>query len=426
MAIATGPGDNGAVTPAEKILRQAKTIAVVGLSSNPMRPSFGVSRYMQKQGYRIVPVNPAEAEILGETSYASLAAIPFPVDCVNIFRRPEFVPEIVEAAIAIGAKSVWMQEDVIHEEAAERARAAGLDVVMDRCLLKEHRALETGPAGTALALCLLLGLSSVAYAAERPEMKAWRGSTPKLDGVIAAGEYADATHFQGVQKWAHTFHPTTDDRDLSLEGWVKHDGDALYFAFSITDDVLYGIDTPRWLSNNPKAHELTREGFPWFGDEMEILFNATNQFVADESVAGNGQSWQMVCNVTKSRQGGVGKGGLLEGEPRRELSAWNTYQSWIASGAQRCAVKRSPKGYVIEWMVKFSPCVEVAKGKFYSVKMGDKPVGLNIALGDLDQKERGAGNPYVFHHEEWWSGGAKTRTQLNNFGTLWLMAGPRP
>jgi SSS family solute:Na+ symporter len=134
----------------------------------------------------------------------------------------------------------------------------------------------------------------------------------------------------------------------------------------------------------------------------------------------------MVCNLTKSRSGGVGQGGILEGEPRRELSAWNTYQAWITQGAQKCVAKRSPKGYVLEWMVKFNPCVEIAPGQFYSTSMGRKAVGLNIALGDLDQKERGDGNPYHFHHEDWWSGGAKTRTQLNNFGTLWLMPGPMP
>ena len=414
------------MTPAEKILHESKTIAVVGLSSNPLRPSFGVSRYMQKQGYRIVPVNPAEAAILEETSYPTLADIPFPIDCVNIFRRPEFVPEIVDAAIAIGAKSVWMQEEVVHEEAAGRARAAGLDVVMDRCLLKEHRALMK-PGTGALALCLMLSLSCLASAAEKPELKAWLGSTPKLDGIISPGEYADAEHISGVKSWAHTFHPTTDDKDLSLEGWVKHDGTALYFAFAITDDVLYGIDTPRWLpGNNPQAHALTREGFPWFGDEMEILLNAANTFVGNESVAGNGRSWQMVCNLTKSRAGGIGVGGILEGEPRREPPAWNTYQSWIAQGAQTCAAKRTPTGYVIEWMVKFNPCVEVTVGQFYSVKMGVQAVGLNIALGDLDQQERGVGNVYHFHHEDWWSGGKDTRTQLNNFGTLWLMPGRRP
>ena len=122
-----------------QILKNAKTIAVVGLSRNRARPSYGVSEYMQSVGYRIIPVNPAETEILGEKVYASLDEIPIPIDIVDIFRRSEFVPEIVEAAIRIGAKCVWMQEGVIHEEAAKKARAAGLEVVMDHCILKAHR-----------------------------------------------------------------------------------------------------------------------------------------------------------------------------------------------------------------------------------------------------------------------------------------------
>jgi predicted CoA-binding protein len=123
----------------ENLLRNAKTIAVVGLSSRRSRPSYGVSEYMQSKGYRIIPVNPNETEILGEKVYASLEAIPFPIDIVDVFRRPECVPEIVDAAIRIGAKGVWMQEGVVHDEAAGQARAAGLEVVMDRCILKEHR-----------------------------------------------------------------------------------------------------------------------------------------------------------------------------------------------------------------------------------------------------------------------------------------------
>src|SRR4051794_17812939 len=101
----------------EALLRDSKTIAVVGLSKSPWRPSYGVSEYMRAMGYRIIPVNPNEAEIMGEKSYRSLDEIPEPVEIVNIFRRPEFVPEIVEAAIRIGAKGVWMQEEVVHEEA---------------------------------------------------------------------------------------------------------------------------------------------------------------------------------------------------------------------------------------------------------------------------------------------------------------------
>jgi uncharacterized protein len=126
------------VDPILEILEHSKTLAVVGLSSKVMRPSHGVAAYMQSHGYRIIPVNPYEESVLGEKGYASLEEIPESVDVVVIFRRPEFVPEIVEAAIRMGAKAVWMQEGVIHEEAAETARRAGLEVVMDHCILKEH------------------------------------------------------------------------------------------------------------------------------------------------------------------------------------------------------------------------------------------------------------------------------------------------
>lgn len=124
-----------------ELLHKSKTIAVVGLSSDPMRPSFGVAQYMQSQGYRIIPVNPNEAQVLGERSYASLAEIPDKVDLVDVFRRPEFVPQIVEEAIRLQIPAIWLQEGVIHEAAAEKARAAGLAVVIDRCILKEHRKL---------------------------------------------------------------------------------------------------------------------------------------------------------------------------------------------------------------------------------------------------------------------------------------------
>src|SRR5450759_452919 len=127
------------MSPEIDILRSAKTIAVVGLSSKRTRPSYGVSEYMQRAGYRIIPVNPAETEVLGEKAYPDLESIPVPVDLVNIFPRSELVPPVVDAAIKIGAKAIWMQEDVVHEEAAAKARAAGLMVVMDRCVLKEHR-----------------------------------------------------------------------------------------------------------------------------------------------------------------------------------------------------------------------------------------------------------------------------------------------
>ena len=121
-----------------ELLRSSRTIAVVGLSSNPHRPSNGVSEYMQRAGYRIIPVNPKETEILGEKCYARLDDVPDKIDIVDIFRRSEFVPDIVDAAIRVGARAVWMQEGVVHEDAARRAEQAGLTVVMDRCILKDH------------------------------------------------------------------------------------------------------------------------------------------------------------------------------------------------------------------------------------------------------------------------------------------------
>ncbi|HEV2178093.1 MAG TPA: CoA-binding protein [Terriglobia bacterium] len=120
------------------ILETYKTLAVVGLSSKPTRPSCGVAAYMQAKGYRIIPVNPHETSVLGERAYASLDAVPAPLEIVVVFRRPEHVPQVVEDAIRNHARVVWMQEGVRHDAAAARARAAGLEVVQDRCILKEH------------------------------------------------------------------------------------------------------------------------------------------------------------------------------------------------------------------------------------------------------------------------------------------------
>ena len=126
-----------------ELLASSKTIAVVGLSSKPFRPSFGVSQYLQSAGYRIIPVNPNESLILGEKCYARLEDIPEKIDIVDIFRRSELVPEVADAAIRIGARAIWMQEGVENEPAAARARSAGLFVVMDLCIAKELHKLHT-------------------------------------------------------------------------------------------------------------------------------------------------------------------------------------------------------------------------------------------------------------------------------------------
>jgi predicted CoA-binding protein len=130
---------------ARELLRRATTIAVVGCSTNPEKPSHHVPQYLQEHGYRVVPVNPAAKgqSLLGETVYGSLSEIQFPIDVVDIFRPPKDVPPIVEEAIAAGAKAIWMQEGIVNNEAARRAKGAGLQVVMDTCMMKVHRAMES-------------------------------------------------------------------------------------------------------------------------------------------------------------------------------------------------------------------------------------------------------------------------------------------
>ena len=121
-----------------ELLHSARTIAVVGLTDTPSRPSYGVSHYMQSQGYRIIPVNPNIQEWLGEKAYPSLLDVPEKIDIVDVFRRSDAVPEVVDQAIQIKAPAIWLQEGVVHEEAAEKARQTGIFVVMDKCILKEH------------------------------------------------------------------------------------------------------------------------------------------------------------------------------------------------------------------------------------------------------------------------------------------------
>jgi len=126
----------------EEVLNSSRVVAVVGLSSKTKRPSYKVASYLKEQGYKTIPINPAEREILGEPSYPDVTSVPESIDVVDIFRRSEEVPPIVDEAIKIGAKAVWMQEGVVNEEAAARARKAGLMVIMDKCMRKEHQKLK--------------------------------------------------------------------------------------------------------------------------------------------------------------------------------------------------------------------------------------------------------------------------------------------
>ncbi len=153
----------------------------------------------------------------------------------------------------------------------------------------------------------------------------YRGSTPTLDGVIGQDEYADAVALDDFSGWTPQFSPVARSADLDATVWIKHDGRDFYFAFDVTDDLIYGTDTERWLPDgNSDAHSLTPQGWPWLGDGVELLLNAAYRWnTIDGQIAwGDGSSWQMVASTHKSRMGGLDRGGLLAGEPRNRDHAW--------------------------------------------------------------------------------------------------------
>ena len=136
--------ESGRVGLEARILREYRTVAVVGISADEARPSYRVARYLKEHGYRIIPINPREKEVLGERCYPDLCSVPEQVEVVDVFRRARLLPRVVAEAMYAGAKVVWMQEGIVHEAAARRAREAGMEVVMDRCMMKEHKKLRVG------------------------------------------------------------------------------------------------------------------------------------------------------------------------------------------------------------------------------------------------------------------------------------------
>ena len=283
---------------------------------------------------------------------------------------------------------------------------------------------------THLAYSFLLLLAVNLTAGDFPKkLPAPGGKTPVLDGIIAEGEYNDASMFFGTASWSHEQSTPTDSNDLSVIGYVKHDSLNLYFAFDVTDDVVYGIDIERWLPDGrPLAHELNQSGMPWFGDGIEIMLNASNNWSTSdgEICHGDGTSWQMVCSSHKSRLDSLNGGGLMEGEPRSVNEVYNRYQKWILDSSMMAVVRIKDKqtegsGYVIEWLIKPDPCLEVSPGTFWNVNMDTTDMGMNIELQDLDEKEKGAGNWCNFHHIEHWAAPVGQKTWLKSWGTLTLV-----
>ena len=287
------------------------------------------------------------------------------------------------------------------------------------------------------ALAALLLSVSLARGDAPSTVRAPRGRTPVLDGIINAAEWDDSFRIDGIIGWDAQFSPVLPPApgappDLDVAIFMKHDTTHLYIASRVLDDVLYALDTPAWTpAGNPGANALNRSGWPWFGDESELLFSAQPpQDAPNTSVAGNGSQWQMVFNRHKSRLGGLGVGGLLEGEPRSSNLAWATYQHWILTGAQSAATSTrehaGPGGasvYEWEWAVAFDPCLELSPGIFYNADMPSTAVGFNIALGDVDSAAQGDPT-YGLRHEMWLSGrtcaSTNCHTLQNEFATLIL------
>jgi SSS family solute:Na+ symporter len=292
-----------------------------------------------------------------------------------------------------------------------------------------------------IAACLLRAATAVTP----PPLHCYLGTTPTLDGVLSPSEWADATLFGDVFKWDAQFSPVdpaTSPLDLNVTVFTKHDGRRLYFAFEVQDNALYALDTPPWLPTaNPLANDMAPRfpspAWPWFGDEFEILLNAPNAVPsATAGVTGVPGVWQMVVNAHKSRLGGWGVGGLLEGEPRSSDTAWENYQQWIYSRAMEAAVAVAPAGgggaggrWSAEFAADFNPLLQVAPGAWWNASWPPTRMGLNIALGDTDGQEQAS--QFGLRHEMWWSGntscqgGGNCHTWLYQFGELVMEPGPR-
>ena len=281
-------------------------------------------------------------------------------------------------------------------------------------------------------LTILLSITTM-FAGECPQTWiAYRGETPILDGVIGHDEYADADSISGFKDWFSDTHtPSQDALDFSVKAWVKHDGSNLFFAFDVTDDLLYAFDIDRWApSNNPTANELTYDkGWSWWGDGVEIMMNSTYKWNGENGCTGDGRSWQVVCSTNKSTLGGMDVPGLMAGEPRNEYS-WAIYESWARNGDMKTAVRfkeaSEGKGYIVEWRIKPNPCMQIDASSFVDLSKETK-VGINIEIVDLDEKEKGEGNWSNMHHIDYWARvKPHGKTALKSFATLLLKPDTRP
>ena len=267
------------------------------------------------------------------------------------------------------------------------------------------------------------------------QMVCWKGATPEFDGRIVEGEYADAAPFEWNVDWVEAMKQDIASRqDLDFNGWVKHDGEHLYLAFDITDDIFYGIETDRWLPQQDEfAHVIgeRERGRPWFGDMIEILTYSRMLEIGEpvSDVTGDGRGIQIIYNLTKSLEGGIGVPGMLPHGPNRSVENWENNKRWILDDIieTRTEIHASDDRYTVEVRIRLDGGMEIREGEYWADGMPDTPIGFNLAVGDVDEPEKTPDG--LLHHETWWAGktvrqGSGPRLKL--WGVLVLTSKEKP
>ena len=248
-------------------------------------------------------------------------------------------------------------------------------------------------------------------------MTCWKGQTPQFDGRIETGEYADASAFRWNANWTEAMRQEiVSPRDLDFRGWIKHDGEHLYLALDVTDDAFYGIETERWLPRqDPNAHVVgeRERGRPWFGDMIEILIYGRMLDLAEpvSNVTGDGRGVQIIYNLTKSHEGGVGVPGMLPHGPNQTLENWENNKRWILDDIieSRTAMHETEDRYSVELRIRLIGGIELTDGEFWTDGADDMTIGFNLAVGDVDTQDKSPDG--LLHHETWWAGKTTSRNR---------------
>ena len=266
-------------------------------------------------------------------------------------------------------------------------------------------------------------------------MVCWKGGKPEFDGRIGPGEYDDATPFEWNADWVEAMkQDITSRQDLDFNGWVKHDGEHLYLAFDITDDIFYGIETERWLpAQDEFAHVIgeRERGRPWFGDMIEILTYSRMLDLGEpvSEVTGDGRGIQIIFNLTKSLEGGVGVPGMLPHGPNLTVENWDNNKRWILDDIieTRTVIHELEDRYTVEVRIRLDGGMEIRKGEYWTHGMPDTPIGFNLAIGDVDEAEKAPDG--LLHHETWWAGKTVQRDsgpRVKLWGVLILTSKEKP